>query len=74
MCVCIYIYIYTHSCLVVDVSMCVYIYIYTQSQISTPLKADHPDRPTIFPFWSLEHPVCVFVISDTRRHGQVPDI
>ena len=25
--------------------------------MNTPLKADHPERPTITPGWSLEHPL-----------------
>ena len=28
-----------------------------RAQINTPLKADHPERPTIILGWSLEHPL-----------------
>ena len=34
--------------------VCAYIYIYiSQTRINTPLKADHPERPTITLGWSL---------------------
>ena len=46
----IYIYIYTY------IYIHIYIYIYTHININTPLKADHPERPTITLGWSLSHP------------------
>ena len=32
----------------------------TQKQVSTPLKAYHPKRPTITLVWSFEHPLGIF--------------
>ena len=31
--------------------------VFVQKRLHTPLKADHPERPTITLGWSLEHPL-----------------
>ena len=56
----IYIYIYIERERETYLNMYIYIYIYTcierereRERVSTPLKADHPERPTITLGWSL---------------------